>query len=141
MPQEQIKHIELIQAVITRMANNSFMLKGWTITLISGIFLLSSVKEGSFLFILPFLPTLAFWGLDSYYLWQERLFRKLYDAARKSYTTSTGDFELFTMDTRLYEKDVDSWFDLVKSKTESPFYGSIVLINIFLCVYSLLFVK
>lgn len=139
MPQEQIKHIELIQAVITRMANNSFMLKGWTITLISGIFLLSSVNEGSFLFILPFLPTLAFWGLDSYYLWQERLFRKLYDAARKSFTTSTSDFELFTMDTRPYEKDVDSWFDLVKSKTESPFYGSIVLINIFLCVYSLLF--
>ncbi len=31
----QIKHMEMIQAVITRMANNSFMIRGWCVTLVS----------------------------------------------------------------------------------------------------------
>jgi hypothetical protein len=32
---DKIKHLEMIQAVISRLANNSFLLKGWSITLVS----------------------------------------------------------------------------------------------------------
>ena len=28
----KIKHLEMIEAIIERMANNSFLLKGWAIT-------------------------------------------------------------------------------------------------------------
>ena len=38
----KLKHLEFIQGIITRMANNSFMLKGWAVTLVAGIFALSS---------------------------------------------------------------------------------------------------
>lgn len=34
----KLKHLELIQGVINRMASNSFKLKGWAVTLASGIF-------------------------------------------------------------------------------------------------------
>ena len=34
----KIKHLELIQGIINRMAGNSFMLKGWAVTLVAGIF-------------------------------------------------------------------------------------------------------
>jgi len=36
--ENKIKHLEMIQGVINRMASNSFALKGWAVTLVSGIF-------------------------------------------------------------------------------------------------------
>mgnify|MGYP000831934822 CR=1 FL=1 len=36
------KHLELLQIIIQRIANNSFLLKGWTVTLIVAIFTLAS---------------------------------------------------------------------------------------------------
>ena len=45
----KLKHLEFIQGIITRMANNSFMLKGWAVTLVAGIFALSS-KDSDQLF-------------------------------------------------------------------------------------------
>ena len=41
----KVEHLELIQKVINRMANNSFLLEGWAVTLVAGIFALSS-KDG-----------------------------------------------------------------------------------------------
>ena len=41
----KIRYLELIQNVITRMANNSFMLKGWAITLVAAIFAYGAVKR------------------------------------------------------------------------------------------------
>ena len=37
--EKKIKHLEMIQAVIVRMGNNSFLLKGWSVTLISAYLL------------------------------------------------------------------------------------------------------
>ena len=28
---DRVKHLELIQAIVTRMAGNSFLIKGWTV--------------------------------------------------------------------------------------------------------------
>ena len=39
--EKKLKHLEMVQGVINRMANNSFMLKGWAVTLVAGIFALS----------------------------------------------------------------------------------------------------
>ena len=35
---KKLKHLEMVQGVINRMASNSFMLKGWAVTLVAGIF-------------------------------------------------------------------------------------------------------
>lgn len=78
----KLKHLEFIQGIITRMANNSFMLKGWAVTLVAGIFALSSKDSDQLYSIISIIPVIAFWGLDSYYLLQERLYRSLYNKVK-----------------------------------------------------------
>ena len=64
------KHLELVQGVINRMANNSFMLKGWAVTLVAGIFALAGKDTDKLYFLVTYVPVLVFWGLDAYYLLQ-----------------------------------------------------------------------
>ena len=51
MPEKKIKHLEMIEAVIERMAKNSFQLKGWAMTLVAAIIALSA-KDADRRFIL-----------------------------------------------------------------------------------------
>lgn len=127
MNEHQVKHLEMIQAVITRMARCSFAYKGWAITIVAGIFALAA-KEGDFrYFLVALVPAIAFWGLDSYYLRQERLFRKLYDWARKSSPEEWAK-DPFTMNTKPYDRDVASWWCVGWSGTEAGLYGPLVLV-------------
>ncbi len=41
LPDHLPKHLELIQAVVDRHARSSFLLKGWSVTLVSAIVLLA----------------------------------------------------------------------------------------------------
>lgn len=90
MIDEKIKHLEFIQRIIERMARNSFLLKGWSITLSSGLLLLrdsdSNIDINSMLLLV-----VIFYLLDSYYLGKEKQFRDLYDNVRKQ---NTIDFSL-----------------------------------------------
>lgn len=52
MTDQKIKNLEMIQQVINRMANNSFTLKGWSITIIAGIFSLNYDKISCAIYIL-----------------------------------------------------------------------------------------
>ena len=95
------KHLEFIQAIISRMAGNLFFLRGWTITLISALLALFIKGSGSsnviyFLIVL----TLVFWILDGYFLSQERLFRDLYNYVRKLKEEEVD----FSMDISEYKK-------------------------------------
>lgn len=80
--ERKFKHLELIQGVINRMAGNSFALKGWGVTLVVGICALAGKSFDKLYFLIAYIPILAFWGLDSYYLYQERLYRALYEKVR-----------------------------------------------------------
>lgn len=64
----KLKHLELIQGVINRMASNSFKLKGWAVTLASGIFALASKESDKMYFLITYVPVIVFWFLDAYYL-------------------------------------------------------------------------
>ena len=76
----RIKHLELIQAVIARLGANAFAVKGWAVT-VAGLLLGFAVNNNKWgLALVSAIPTLAFWGLDTYFLRSERLFRALYDA-------------------------------------------------------------
>ena len=35
--ESKLKHLEMIQAVINRMASNSFVFKGWSVSIIAGL--------------------------------------------------------------------------------------------------------
>ncbi len=47
------KHLEMIQGIINRMASNCFALKGWAVTLVSGIFALSDKNTEKMYFYWP----------------------------------------------------------------------------------------
>lgn len=78
MPEKKIKHIEMIEAIIERMAKNSFQLKGWSMTLIALVGSISTQGSDKRFILLAFIPIIGFWILDSFYLQQERKYKQLY---------------------------------------------------------------
>lgn len=128
-------HLEIIQAVINRLSHNSFLLKGWTVVLVSAMFALAA-KDTNILFVyLAYFPSISFWGLDAYFLQQERLYRKLYDLVR----TLSEDKIDFSMDVSIVSDEVDPWISVVFSKTLIAFHGTLVLsiiITTFICIFN-----
>lgn len=123
----KLKHLEMIQGVINRMANNSFLLKGWSVVLVSALFALAAKDSNKLYIYLAYFPCLVFWVLDGYFLWQEKLYRKLYDKVR-----STKESEIdFSMDTSLLIKEVRTWSEVILSKTLSIFYSVIIVTILF----------
>ena len=80
--EKQIKHLEFIQGVVSRLAANSFRVKGWAVVLVSALFVLAVREERIVFSFAALLPLIFLWALDGYFLWQERLFRALYDHVR-----------------------------------------------------------
>ncbi|MDX2040452.1 MAG: hypothetical protein SF097_04345 [Acidobacteriota bacterium] len=118
MSSSKLEHLKMLQAVITRMASNSFMVKGWCITLVSALLALSA-KDARFMVFVAYLPVLLFWWLDAFFLHQERLFRELYDHVR----TSEKDESDFSMKTLGKDSQVVSQRKVAWSKTLRWFYG------------------
>ena len=74
------KEIDLIQACINRMAQNFFIVKGWTITLITVILALLPEKiDIRLLCAIVIVATVCFWYLDAFFLRTERLYRWKYE--------------------------------------------------------------
>ncbi len=121
--EKKIRHLEMLQAIIQRMATNSFTLKGWNVILVSAIFALASGPVKFHLVYVAYLPAFMFWILDGYFLHQERLFRKLYDKVRNT----AEDAIDFSMDTTPVSDQVVSWPCVMISKTLFLFHGAIVL--------------
>ena len=119
---KQEKHLDFIQGTINRLSTNSFLLKGWSVILVSALFVLSGEESDERFAVLSMIPALIIWGLDGYFLWQERLYRKLYDKVRLM-SDSDIDFNMSTADVAKVSK---GWWDAVASKTLLPFHGSIV---------------
>lgn len=120
--ESKLKHLELIQAVITRMANNSFLIKGWCLTLVAGLLALAGGEKGNTrLVFVAYLPVLLFWYLDAFFLQQERLFRKIYDYKRQEPET---DFAISPADIPKEKKQVAGIFRIMFSQTLAIFYIS-----------------
>ena len=119
----KVEHLKLIQAVITRMASNSFLLKGWSVTVVAALFALAAKDANAkpWAVLVAFLPALTFWGLDGFFLWQEKLFRKHYDRVRRV----AGDESDFSMDTAGVP-DPPTWLGTTFSKTLVPFHGAVI---------------
>lgn len=79
----KIAHLQIIQGVIDRMAANLFFLKGWVVTLLAGIFAVStSISISIYVYALFVILLLLFWYFDGYFLSLERCFRDLYNKVR-----------------------------------------------------------
>lgn len=124
-----IKEIEIIQDIIKRMAFNSFMIKGWTITLVVISLLLKGTRYQA---VIAFIPLLIFWFLDAYFLWQELMYRKLYDWVISN-RPKTDEY-LLDMNAYRFKDKVQSKLRIMFSITLGWFYGSI---GVLIIIYSI----
>lgn len=118
----KLEHLKMLQAVITRMAGNSFQVKTWCITLVSALLALSA-KDAKNMIYVAFLPVLMFWWLDAFFLHQEKLFRELFDYVREN-GKDDSDFSMKTLGKNSEPvSNVESQFKVARSKTLRWFYG------------------
>jgi hypothetical protein len=100
MEHEEFKrqHLEFVQNVITRMASNSFQIKGFTMvmaTLLAGLW--GESKNILFLYlVIPATIMCAF--VDAYYLQLERKYRKLYSNSVDRLEVKSTLKEVYNMD-------------------------------------------
>ena len=114
-----VKHLEMTQAVINRLGRDSFLLKSWSMTiLVAAMVLIAREDLANQYFVLAlFLPVVGFWILDGYFLWQERLFRQVYEEIRQQDDTD------FKMDLGKHRnKPKCSWMSAIFSVTLVIFY-------------------
>ncbi len=126
------KEIDLIQGVIQRISGNSFLLKGWLISLITVILAFSKdsimianlTAFGMFLC----LAVVIFWYMDAFFLHKERCFRKLYEWVIANRETS--DEHLYSLDYKRFQSAVKKPWQLMASSTLLPIYGLTLLVLI-----------
>ena len=129
--ENKIKHLEFIQLTITRMNVNSFMVKGWLVTLVAAIFILSEKDANTkFLWYAPF-ATLVFYALDAYFVMVERQFRSLYNHVR----TLDEEHIDYSMDVSHYQSGRNSYLRCVFSITLVLFYPVVLFASIIASAY------
>ncbi len=117
--EQVIKHLEITQGVINRLAHNSCSIKGWSMTILAAaiLFIARSNCNSEYLILAFIIPVVSFWILDGYFLWQERLFIGIYNDVRLQEKT---DF-VINIPAQL-KKLKNKWRDSVFSLTLSIFY-------------------
>ena len=129
---EELKHLEFIQGVITRMNANSFQMKGWMVVIVSALLAIYAKDQNGLYALFALLPTFIFWGLDAYYLQQERKFRGLYNDVA-GISEKPKEIKLFAMPINLYSGGKYSYLDVLKSVTLLPLYLPVA--GILLAIY------
>ncbi len=121
--ESKIKHLEFIQGVVNRLSTNSFLLKGWSVVLVSALFALSASDSNPAFIFLAYFPAIVFWGLDGYFLWQEKLYRALYDRVRAMEDNAID----FSMDVSVVKDSVVNWATVAFSTTILAFHGVLLI--------------
>ena len=131
------KEIDLIQNCITRMSQNSFSIKGWTIALtLAAIALLPEKVNKIFLCLIILIITAVFWYLDGFFLKTETLYRWKYNWVIKNRLKSEDyfcDLNPHNEKMRLPDKNESSAkepsiLSMMFSKTLCPFYCPIIIL-------------
>jgi hypothetical protein len=119
---EKIKHLEFIESIINRFNHDSFLIKGWMITLVSALLVLAVNSTEYKMFLVAIFPVVVFCFLDAFYLQEERKFVELYKQ------TAQGNVKDFSMDVTTYKNVIRCKYSHVLfSKTIFPLYFSIIM--------------
>lgn len=129
--ENKLKHLEFIQNVISRMNYNSFLIKGWCITLIAALFALSANNSDNNFILIIYLVIPVFWLLDGFFISNEKKYRILYEVVSK---TEENEID-FSMNTgNLTSKNL-TWIAGVFTKTLIPFYGITIIATILVSIF------
>ncbi len=122
------KELDIIQDVIKRMADNSFKVKAWMMSIFG--FVVALAKAGFlnkldtgkglpmwYVAVFLMITVAVFWYLDAFFLHTERLFRNLYKWTVK-YRPLTDKY-LYDLNT--FEREVNGIKENIAKQTESTF--------------------
>lgn len=124
----KLKHLDFLQAAISRMATSSFLFKGWAITIAAGLSAFGAANTQRALLAIALGTTIMFWALDGYYLWLERGFIELHKVVAVK-DESEIDFSMsINKDRRL--RKAYKWFIACRRPHNSLFYGVIILVEV-----------
>jgi len=73
-------HINLLQGIINRLANNSSSCKTWCLALVGALLSLAGATRTPAIAAFALVPVVIFGFVDTMYLAQEKAYRDLYDA-------------------------------------------------------------
>ncbi|MCB1066077.1 MAG: hypothetical protein KDN20_24560 [Verrucomicrobiae bacterium] len=131
MNENKLKHLEFIQNIIARMSTNSFMVKGWSVTLVAAIFALAASEANQSFAVVVFLPIIAFWVLDSFFLFQERGFRALYrKVADKPEDQINFEMDPSTLDKTDLKAEKAGWWKVCCSPSLWLFHGALLIVTL-----------
>lgn len=132
MKEEEIKHLEFIQNIITRMNTNSFQIKGMAVTIVSALLAIYASEKNPDFILITIFPLILFWFLDSYYLTQERKFRGVCNDLLKDNPNNLKPFE---MRPDLYKGGKYSFWSVFFSKTIWTIYLIVILVMVAIYLY------
>jgi len=128
------KEVEIVEDIISRMGTNSFLIKGWTATIVVASLI---VQGAEYHYYVALLPVLVFWWLDAYFLRTEKLYRKLCDwlvANRLKSDECLLDMNKASLEKR-FGKEVKCTQQIMGSETLAIFYGTLLVLIIIVAVY------
>ena len=131
------KEIDLIQGCINRMAHNSFIIKGWLISLIAVILTLLPEKfDIKALCFVGLLITICFWYLDGFFLKTEKLYRWKYEwviikraeTDKWSYDLNPYNRNMWLLNKDGSEKKIPKVIKVMFSKTLLAIYLPVIVV-------------
>jgi hypothetical protein len=127
------KELDLIQGVISRMAGNSFLIKGWAMTLVSALVAFGKdtvldSPNGLYYLMVMIGVIVPFWWLDAFYLRRERIFQKIYQQAVTDPDGKKTQRVLYSLDPTPFKTEVASQAKIMREKFMLWFYLPFILI-------------
>lgn len=127
---DRVKHLEMLQAVIARMANEAAVVRGWALTVVAAFYGFAAKSLNWRVAAVGLLPVALFWWLNVYYLWSEQKYRCLYRRA----ADPASAVSLFSMDASKEDAPISKAFG---SPVVWPFYTVMVVVGVILIVAGL----
>jgi len=122
----RIKHLDMVQAAVSRLGGNGFFIKGWAVTVAGAFQGFGITRENAWLALAGGVPTCMFWFLDASFLRSERAFRLLFERIR------IGEIEPFFMNATAR----DHLASLDESQRSSIAWPSTILRPSLVCFYA-----
>ncbi|WP_284964285.1 HIT family protein [Cutibacterium namnetense] len=142
-PDDRRKHLDYIQAVVTRQSAASASVKGWLLPIVTATFGFALTQDSWPLAALGLVSVMLFAYLDANYLRSEKRFRKLYNTVARS-RRMVPDFTLDPSDAdeppedgmsaetkwRAFVRDYLPEWGIWKSWSILPFYSALAVIGV-----------
>jgi hypothetical protein len=133
--EDRRKHLDFIQAALSRMSSSSSTAKGWLLPVVTATYGYAATQRAAEVALLGMAAVGLFTFLDAHYLRQERAFRALYRAA------VAGTVPVYEMSNAPYFRkpsgdDDDpraencTWSAVIKSWSLGGFYGPLLLVGL-----------